>query len=244
MMKNIKKIVVLLLAVGTAGMFQACSDDEASSASFEQVYAEYDESAGAGSVTIPIRGSKGGVEYVLSGTAEEGVDYTFSETAEGIQINVLDNDTYSEFEGFEPNESVIVRMEGAGAGNTRFELTIFSDCDYEATDFDAAEYAGEWSVIEDYGGGALYGPYHVTLVQDGTNANRFDFDNFYDSGYDAYIVLNGPNGTVSFPDQNAGGDASSPAITASTGTFDRCTQTMTINLTYDGGPWVYRFSRD
>src|SRR5688572_8688059 len=131
MMKNIKRFVVLTFVLGAASMFQACSDDEASSASFEQVYAEYDESDGTGTVTVPVRGSTGGVEFVLGGTATEGEDYEFLGLGpDGVEISVIDDTD------FEDAETVTVRMEGAGAGNTIFELTILSDCDYDAAEYD------------------------------------------------------------------------------------------------------------
>jgi hypothetical protein len=233
-MKKSIRFIPLLLSMGAAFMFQACSDDDAGSASFSTVYASYDEADGEGTVTAPIRknGSvnDGDIKFVLGGTATEGEDYEFlGLTSEGVQIRVLDNDDYTDYMGFEPNETVTVRLDGPASGNKVFELTIVGDCDYKAEYFDAEYYAGAWSALEDYGG-ATYGPYDVELVQDEANPNRFDFDNFYDSGLDAYIVFDGPNGTVKFPDgQTPGGKA----LTNSSGTFDQCSGVLT----------VYRFNK-
>jgi hypothetical protein len=127
-------------------------------------------------------------------------------------------------------------------GNPFHTLTILSNCE-DIVGLEPDYFAGDYDALEDYGAGGTYGPYDVTLVQDEDDPNRFDFDNFYDAGYDAYIVFDIANGTVSFPNQNVGGDATNPAITDSSGTFDLCDGTLTINLTYDGGPWVYRFTK-
>lgn len=244
-MKKIIRMIPMLLSMGAAFMFQACGDDDKGTASFATVYASYDEADGDGTITVPIRKdgsvSDSDIDFVLGGTATEGEDYQFlGLTSEGIQIKVIDNNSFSEFGGFEPNETVTVRMDGATKGNKIFELTIVGDCDYTAGDFDAEYYAGTWAATEDYGS-SKYGPYEVEMVQDDVNPNRFDFDNFYDSGLDAYIVFDGPNGTVKFPD---GQTPSGKALTQSSGTFDRCNGTLTINLNYDGGNWVYRFVKE
>ena len=237
-MKNINRLIVAFFLIGAVFTFGACDEDESGTIEFQQVYSSYDEANGTGTVTIPVRKSgsvsEADVNFIFGGTATEGEDFEFIGLSdEGVQISVIDDDTY------EPAETLTIRMEGAVGGNQIYELTILSDCDYDPGDFDTEFWDGEMNALEDYGSGT-YGPYHVTLVQSDTNPNRYDFDNFYDSGYDAYIEFDVANGTVKFPDgQTPGGKP----LTNSSGTFDQCLGVLTINLNYDGGDWVYRFTR-
>lgn len=219
----------------------ACEDEATTSSSgFEQVFAEYNEADGTGTVSLAVSG--GSNDFVLGGTATEGEDYDFLGLSDGaVQVSIIDDDVY------EPeNETITIRMDGVG-GNNIAEVSIISDCDYDESEYDTEQWSGEWFALEDYGS-STFGPYHITLVQDERNGvpvntgdpNRYDFDNFYGSGCHAYMIFNGAAGTVYFPNQSPCG----VPLTASTGTFDVCDETLTINLNFDGGPWVYRFSRE
>jgi hypothetical protein len=104
--------------------------------------------------------------------------------------------------------------------------------------YNASAWAGPITALEDYGS-ATWGPYEVVLTQDSSNPNRFHLDNFYDSGLAAYIDFD-PSGSVSFPEgQSPGGKP----ITNSSGTFNQCTGTLEIHLNYDGGDWIYHFTK-
>lgn len=105
--------------------------------------------------------------------------------------------------------------------------------------FNPASWAGTYTALEDYGT-STWGPYDVQFVQDATNPNRFHFDNFYDSGLDAYVEFDGATRTVKFPD---GQSPDGEDLTDSSGTFDPCTGELVINLNYDGGEWIYRFTK-
>jgi hypothetical protein len=110
--------------------------------------------------------------------------------------------------------------------------------DYVAP-YDASAWVGTIIALEDYGS-ATWGPYEVVLTQDGTNPNRFHLDNFYDSGLPAFIDFDGAAGTVKFPDgQSPGGKA----LTNSSGTFNQCAGSFEISLNYDGGDWLYHFTK-
>jgi hypothetical protein len=111
----------------------------------------------------------------------------------------------------------------------------------KVTDFpyNAGMWAGDISAVESYASGP-YGPYTIKLTQSSTNVNRYDLNNFYDSGLSAYIVFVPEAHTVSFPNgQTPGGKP----ITASTGVFDACAGTFDIHLTYDGATWDYHFTK-
>ncbi|HEY3429762.1 MAG TPA: hypothetical protein VGK39_03730, partial [Cyclobacteriaceae bacterium] len=111
--------------------------------------------------------------------------------------------------------------------------------------YEEVSFSGIWSATEFYCGLGVttgscdFGPYSITMVQDGTNPNRFDFTNFYGSGCDAYVIFDGAAGTVHFPNQSPCG----VALTASTGTFNVCDDTLIINLNFDGSDWIYEFTR-
>lgn len=240
-MKNIKLIYVLCMLCISLFMLQSCSEDEEGTAEsgvqFEKVSSTVEESAGT--ITIPIRGgSVSGVELQFDGTATEGEDFeVVSITNDGLEIQILNDDD------FEDMEYVRIGMVGGSVGGNAFTtIKILADCndlDGLTVDF----FGGDYDAVEDYGAGGTYGPYDVTLVQDDENPNRFDFDNFYDSGCDAYMIFDFEAGTVHFPDQSPCDEA----LTGSDGTFsiDLCDEltVLTINLNFDGGDWVYRFTK-
>lgn len=219
----------------------ACSDDDGggSSVDFPAIASSYFEADGPGTVTVAVRnGSIAESDIAISGTATEGEDYTYSVTDEGVQFSILDD------EDWELNETIIVRLLSA-AGNSTHTVTIVSNCE-DVTGVPLSTFKGVWRATEDYGESGTFGPYNVTFTQDATDPNKFTFPNFYGSGatYTAYLVFDTSNGTVRFPDQTVGAPANNRGpLTASTGTFDLCANTLTINLTYDGGPWIYRFTR-
>lgn len=236
-MKNIKHLYTLFLVIASLLIFQACSEDDPSSISFSQVALTYSEADGTGTIVIPVQGSSSDVTFQVDGTATEGEDFEIiGLTASGLEIEVIADGV------FEGNEYARIRMVGPDVvGNAFFTLNIISDCS-DTGGLDVSYFAGDWDALEDYGAGGTYGPYHITLVQDATNLNRFDFDNLYDSGCDAYMIFDFGAGTVYFPNQSPCGDP----LTNSSGTFDidECTATtLTINLNFDGGDWIYRFTK-
>lgn len=210
-------------------ILQSCDgdDDAAATADFASIASTSEEGA---TITIPLRnGSITESDIEFGGTAVEGVDFTLgSITAEGVQITITDDSQYEEKE--------TIRVQIKSSGNSIHTVSI--PCDgSDGGGWALADFAGEWDAVEDYGA-STYGPYEIELVQDDSNPNRFDFDNFYDSGLDAYMIFDLASGTVFFPNQTP-----STALTASSGTFNLCEGTLTINLNYDGGNWVYRFTK-
>lgn len=242
-MRFIKGIKFLLIPIALLFAY-SCSDDDNPSVTFEQITSTYYEENGTGNVTIPLRGSgsisEGNVNLIFEGTATLGEDYELvSFSANELVIKVFDDDLYEEL------EFVRIRMEGNGAdigGNSTHTLYIVSDCE-DTVGLDVAFFAGNYDAIEDYGGGNTYGPYTVTLVQDATNASRFNFNNFYDSGCSAFMVFTFGAGTVNFPNQSPCDEP----LTNSSGTYsiDLCEglTTITIGLNFDGSDWTYRFTK-
>lgn len=229
-----KFFVALTLAFAIVG----CSDDNngGSGVSFNSIATTVEEDSGI--VTLTLRdGSVSADEIILGGSATEGEDYTVGVTDEGIQITLINDVNYEAVE--------TIRVQIPSSGNGIHTISVLCDGD-DNVGWDVADFVGVWHATEDYGS-STFGPYNVTFTQDAGNPNRFNFPNFYGSGatYTAYVVFDVANGTVSFPDQTVGAPANDRGpLTASTGTFDLCEETLTINLTYDGGPWVYRFSRN
>lgn len=237
MMKN-KLLNKFLFILSLPVLMLACSDDEGpkgTGTDFKSIATTIEEAGGT--ATIPLRnGSISESDIVFGGTATEGEDFEFSEvTAEGVQISIINDDKY------EGTETIRVQIKNT-TGNNIHTITI--PCDgTDAGGWAVADFAGDWDALEDYGAGGTYGPYDVTLVQDDVNPNRFDFDNFYDAGRDVYMIFDLEAGTVVFPDQTPLPDATPDPLTGSTGTFDLCEGTLTINLNYDGSDWVYRFTQ-
>jgi hypothetical protein len=108
-------------------------------------------------------------------------------------------------------------------------------CAYEADswagDFDATE------LSEIFGS---YGPYTVTLAQDGVNPDKYSADNWYDSGIPIYFIFSPSTNVVTqiitLPAQP------NPNNTARTiegeGTYNQCTGELKINMTYTQGTTV------
>ena len=224
----------------------SCSDDDegasAPSLDFAGI-ATTAEEATAGTITIPLRGVSGSeaenIDLSLGGTAVEGEDYSVvGVTAEGVQIAITDDSQR------EANETIRIEITSDGLnlnGNNIHTVTIVSNCE-DTGGFSIADFAGEYDALEMYGPEPAdwYGPYHVEFVQDETDPNKFHFDNFWDSGYDAYVVFDLAAGTVYFPDQSPGG----LPLTGSTGTFTFCdgpTPHLSIQLDYYSGVWTYDF---
>lgn len=224
----------LIVAFGLALIAFACKDDEdGPGTGFKESSSSVAENAGT--ILIPIRNRTVSMDDIeLEGTAEEGTDYEIlSVTEEGIEIAILQDLLY------EPKETI--SLEIPGSGNDTHVVVILCDAG-DTGDWDMNNFSGIWRAVEDYGT-SEFGPYSVTIVQDEADENKFYMTNFYGSGaaYEAYMVFDFEAGTVSFPDQSAGEPG---AITNSTGTFSLCDETITLNLTYDGGPWTYRISRN
>jgi hypothetical protein len=202
----------------------------------------YEEIDGTGTVTIPVRGgSLSESDISFTGTATQGEDFEFvGVTGECVQISIIDDND------FEPLEFVKVVIESTG--NNVHTISIVSNCEDTENPY-LGYFQGDWNATEFYCGLGVttgncdYGPYEITLVQDSEDPNRFDFDNLYDSGCDAYMIFDPVAGTVYFPDQAPCGID----LTNSSGTFviDECNNasTLTINLNFDGGDWIYYFEK-
>lgn len=204
-------------------------------------------------LNIPVRlvstalGSPLQITYTVSGTAVEGEDYEFVSAkgtatiaagsyATNVVVKLLDDvnsDGAKTVVLTITSVSPAVRV-GEGLPGKVLTITIADDdCAFEA-----ASWAGDFVATEVYTAGT-YGPYTITFERDAINPNRFFFDNFYDSGCDAYIVFDPATVTVKFPDQAPCGDA----LTASSGTFNQCEGTISITLTYHGETWTYNFKK-
>jgi hypothetical protein len=105
----------------------------------------------------------------------------------------------------------------------------------------AIDWSGDFAALENTYDGAIvddhYGPYDVTLVMDPTNPNKFSFDNFFDSGIDAYMIFDPATMKVSFPTQDDGSGTPISGV----GTYDACTGSFVIRTAYDGDEWNYVF---
>lgn len=196
-------------------------------------------------VTIPLRNSNSGsaskLGVVFGGSATEGEDYSLvGITAEGVQIKINDD------LAIEDTEIIRVQLTGNGLalnGNTIHNVTIMNDCTDQGG-LTLADFAAAYHATEVYGPTSTYGPYALTITQDATNPNRFNMTDFYDSNLAAYFLVDIAAKTAYFPNQTIGGKP----LTASTGTFDFCTNkghlTLTIQLNYDGGDWEYQIIKD
>jgi hypothetical protein len=254
MKKN--KLVKLLFAFCLLTLAVSCAEEigeerepKGTGVDFLTVSSSYKEIDGTGTVTIPFRnGSFSESDITFTGDATEGEDYEFvGITDEGIQISIIDDND------FEPIEFVKVVV--GTSGNNVHTISIVSNCQDTQNPYDWY-FRGTWAATEFYCGLGVttgscdFGPYNVTLVQDSEDPTKYTFTNFYGTtGLSATIVFDMANGTVAFPDQDAGGDTTDPEITASTGTFtiDDCTSPkgtkLIINLNYDGGDWIYQFKK-
>jgi hypothetical protein len=245
-MKKFRILYKLMFALIVPAFILSCEEDEEEPATAEidflTISSAYNEADGTGTLTVPIRGTAAANSYSFEfgGTATEGEDYeVVGVTGEGFQVSIIDDNEA------EPDETIRVRMVSPSLnlnGNAIHTIHIASNCeDTNASDLEF--FRGEWSATEKYGPteAAWYGPYDILLLQDADDPNKFHFDNFYDSGCDAYIVFDLAAGTVYFPDQKP--CANGKPVTNSNGTFtlDPCNAQLTINLNYDGGDWVYSF---
>jgi len=117
---------------------------------------------------------------------------------------------------------------------------------YTVTDFCPYEpnWAGAYTANEIYDAG-VYGPYTLTLTQDGADPNKYTFPNFWDSGAALVATViftptaDDPAGQiVEFPDQTVGGVALSGS-----GTYDQCLGVFKIQTTYGDDEWRYEFKK-
>lgn len=244
-MKKNRFYYKLLCGLALPLFLLSCDGDEdgasAPSIDFSGISSTYYESTGTTTVTIPVRTSSAvsgdNLDFEFAGTATEGEDFEFvGFTAEGVQLSLIDDAK------LETNETIRIRMVSPNlslTGNNIHTVTIVSNCE-DLGGLEVSYFAGEYDAVEDYGAGGTYGPYEIELVQDDTDPNMFHFDNLYDSGCDSYMVFDIAAGTVHFPDQSPCG----VPLTNSSGTFTLCgDETLIINLNFDGGDWVYRFSK-
>jgi len=251
-MKKIFSLVALL-----SFMLVACEEDRIilSESNYHVKFAlnntNYTE--GDRTIDIPVRlvstalSSPLQITYTVSGTAVEGEDYEFVSAkgtatiaagsyATNVVIKTLDDvisDGSKTLVLTITSVSPAVRV-GENLPGKVLTITIADD----DCAFDAASWAGDFVAMEVYASGT-YGPYTITFERDPTNPNRFFFDNFYDSGCDAYIDFDPATVTVKFPNQAPCG---SP-LTASSGTFNQCEGTISISLHFDGQTWIYNFKK-
>jgi hypothetical protein len=115
--------------------------------------------------------------------------------------------------------------------------TVTDYCSYVAN-----SWAATYTSNEVYSNG-VYGPYDLKFTQDGTDPNRFNCVNFWDSGYTAYMVFaastNPATQTVTFPAQTVGNSGGGTILAGSTGTYDQCTGIVNIKLSYKEGTATY-----
>jgi hypothetical protein len=244
-MKKYQLLKKVLIAFTMPLLLVACDDDDESGSAgvdFGNITSSVYEDNGTQTVTIPFRsaGNIDNLQVDFGGTATEGEDFELlGITAEGVQISILDDAAW------EKDESVRVQLnssDGSITGNNFHTITILSCGDIGGLDM--SYFAGEYEGTEKYGPepGDWYGPYTIHVEQDEVDPNKFHLDNFYDSGMDAYMIINLAEGTVYFPDQTPMPDGTPSLITASTGTLtiDECNGSiLNINLNYDGGDWTY-----
>lgn len=245
------------LALVVSFMLAACEEDR-TILSESNYHVKFDLNntsltEGNSTVTIPVRlvatasAAPVEIQYTVTGTAVEGTDFEFVSTkgsatiaagafATNVVIKLLD-DVNSD-----GAKTIILTLTsvsggfrtGDGLPGKVLTLTIAdNDCA-----FDVTSWSGNFVANEIYAS-STYGPYEVTFQQDASNPNRFRFDNFYDSGCDAYLVFDPATVTVRFPDQAPCG---SP-LTASSGTFNQCEGSITISLHFDGQTWTYSFKK-
>jgi hypothetical protein len=244
-MEKFQLLKRLLIVFSLPLLVVACDDeDEATTTTdFGTIASTYEEADGTGTVTIPLRnaGNSSNLSVEFGGSAIEGDDYELvGITSEGVQISINDDNN------LEPIETVRVRLVSSGGslkGNTFHTISIVSNCE-DTDNPDISHFVGDYDATEKYGPTEddWYGPYEIHLVQDEEDPNMFHFDNFYDSGCDAYMVFDLANGTVHFPDQAPCG----VDLTNSSGTFeiDACNgSVLNINVNFDGGDWLYTFEK-
>lgn len=245
-MKKNNYINKILFALCLSVIAIGCSDDDGdggSSVEFAGIASSLYEEDATTSVTIPLRnGSVSESDIILQGSATVDEDYTFDGIDDdGIHFTILEDDEW------EYDETVVIRI--PSSGNATHTLTLVSNCE-DLEGVNSYPFRGNWRATEYYCGFGVttgscdFGPYAVTLSWDPEHPNQLEIANFYGvAALHAYVEVDGAAGTVRFPDQDVEGDTSSPEITASTGTYtiDPCTGngTMTLNLNYDGGDWIY-----
>lgn len=249
-MKNNKLLHTSCVLAASLFLFQGCSDDDStpsgdSGISFLRTSTNYFEADGEGTVEIPIEASSG-VGFAYDGSATIDADYEvvgFSNSV--LKLKILDD---NDLEPIEEIRIQIVEANG-GVGNNRFHtVKIISNC--EDTENPYLEYfQGDWNATEFYCGLGVttgncdYGPYVIHLFQDSEDPTRFEFNDLYDNDCDAYMIFDTAEGTVYFPNQAPCGTD----LTNSSGTFtiDECNNatTLTINLNFDGGDWIYYFQK-
>ena len=243
-MKKNRFLNKFLFALCLPILILGCSDDDISpSTDFSSIASTYLEGDGTRTITIPLRNAGGSigdnVTVAFAGTATEGKDFSLvGITAEGVQISIIDDTD------LESNETIRVELVSSSInlnGNNIHTITIVSNCE-DIGGLELSAFAGDFSATEKYGPTSKdwYGPYDLTMTQDETDPSKFWLDNFYDSGLDAYVVVDTAAGTAYFPNQKAG----TKQITASTGVFGFCVVdghlTLTLKLNYDGGNWEYQ----
>ena len=99
--------------------------------------------------------------------------------------------------------------------------------------YDNSDWAGLYDATEssEFFGG--YGPYDVTLAQDVGNPNRFNINNWYDSGIPIYIIFQPSvdvvTQVVTAPAQK---HPNGVRTISAEGTYNQCTNEITLDFLY------------
>lgn len=113
----------------------------------------------------------------------------------------------------------------------RLNIAVTDYCSYSENDWAGTYDATETS--EFFGG---YGPYDVTFSKDGATPNKFNTDNWYDSGIPIYIVFtpstNVETQIVTAPVQEFTTGSGAVRLIEGSGTYNSCKKEMVINFTY------------
>jgi hypothetical protein len=110
----------------------------------------------------------------------------------------------------------------------RLTYTVTDYCTY-----DASTWAGTYDATEssEFFGG--YGPYDVNMTQDAGNPNRFNLDNWYDSGIPIYIIFEESfdvaSQIVEAPPQK---HPNGVRTISGKGTYNQCTNEITMDFLY------------
>lgn len=113
----------------------------------------------------------------------------------------------------------------------RLNIAVTDYCSYDVNDWAGTYDATETS--EFFGG---YGPYDVTFTKDAVTANKFNIDNWYDSGIPIYIVFTPSvdvvTQVVTAPEQEYTTAGGAVRLIQGSGTYNSCKKELLLNFTY------------
>jgi len=113
----------------------------------------------------------------------------------------------------------------------KLNIAVTDYCSYNVD-----EWAGTYAATEtsEFFGG--YGPYNVAISKDATVANRFNANNWYDSGIPIYFIMTPSTGVdtqiVTAPVQEFTSGSGQVRLIEGSGTYNACKKEMVINFTY------------